>query len=196
MTNNFTVYGDLAGRLRLLSENCHVVFKQLCSQEWTITRWPSLQKCTVNIHDLAPSYFLKFTYVPSIELINLIFTVRWCIWKQGTYTSRLRVKGNLKYANYVWNCRRCFLLGLLFNCFLGEHTYNPLLGGYTPPVLFHHSFAVRKCQITQSQAFETKYYGHPDNDLYYSYKLQITYIDQPTQWIIYKCISSKHFHLF
>ena len=44
---------------------------------------------------------------------------------------------------------------------LGSTITHPIREGYTPPVLTHQCFAARKYQITKSQAFETKYYGHP-----------------------------------
>ena len=115
-------------------------------------------------------------------------TVSWCIWNQGTYNNSLTIddwnsfylitwkesksytikhmsKEELKIQKkYVWNCRRCFLLGLLFKLFLegGGHNYNPLIGRDTHhPYSSHHRFVVWKCQIAKSQAFKTKYNGHP-----------------------------------
>ena len=52
-------------------------------------------------------------------------------------------------------------LGLLFKIFSGEHNYKPLKGrGTYHPYSSRQTFAVRKCQIIKSQAFETQYYGH------------------------------------
>jgi len=54
-------------------------------------------------------------------------------------------------------------MGQLFKMFLEEHTYNHLKErGTQYPYSLHHRFAVLKCQITKSQAFETNYYGHPE----------------------------------
>ena len=56
--------------------------------------------------------------------------------------------------------------GSPFQIFLGEHNYTPYGGGGglhttgTHPIC--DRFAVRKCKITKSQAFETKNYGHPE----------------------------------
>ena len=65
-----------------------------------------------------------------------------------------------KYKIYVWNRRRCFLLGLLFKI-SWRSTTTPLYGsGRTQSYLPHHRFMAWKCKITKSPAFETKYYGH------------------------------------
>jgi len=55
-----------------------------------------------------------------------------------------------------------FFLGLLFKIFSREHIHPPYSGGVhttrTHPI---NALRLGKYQITKSQAFETKYYGHP-----------------------------------
>ena len=57
---------------------------------------------------------------------------------------------------------------------LGSTITHPIREGYTPPVLTHQRFAARKYQITKSQAFETKYYRHPESVSCYDLKIHET----------------------
>ena len=55
-----------------------------------------------------------------------------------------------------------FFLSLLYKKFSRAHNHAPYSGGVnTPPVLTPSPLCGSNYQITKSQAFETKYYGHP-----------------------------------
>ena len=55
-----------------------------------------------------------------------------------------------------------FFLSLLFKKFSREHNHAPYSGGVnTPSVLTPSTICGSNYQKTKSQAFETKYYGHP-----------------------------------
>ena len=68
-----------------------------------------------------------------------------------------RIKGLENTKNICLKSQEMLSFGSTFKFFLAKHNHP----NYTGWIQHSHTrFAARKCQITKSPAFETKYYGH------------------------------------
>ena len=113
------------------------VISQVCIADWNILKYSLLWQC-----------------------------VRSCVICVQVYNKAHEKKGIENTKKWL-KLQEMLCFGLLYKLSLVVYSHPIIQEGTSHPYSPHYRFAAQTCQITKSQAFETKYYDHPVSYMYH-----------------------------